>query len=309
MRIIYMGTPDFAVPALEALSTAGYDIAMVVSNPDRPRDRGKCVQCCPVKSFAQSRGLAVRTPDTVRNNEPFFSEIRSLKPDVIVVAAYGKILPKELLEIPRLGCINIHASLLPLYRGAAPIHRAVIDGCLETGVTLMYMEEQMDAGDIIATSTTEIGEKTTEDLFDELAHLGAALLIRELPAILNGTAARIPQDHRMATYAPMVTKQEARIDFSRDAGQIGALVRGMYAWPCAWTCYRDESMKVLATASGTMESDAEPGTILRTDEGGILVACGGGSIALTRIQMPGRRAMDAGTYLLGNKIELGTVLR
>ncbi|MDD2294552.1 MAG: methionyl-tRNA formyltransferase [Eubacteriales bacterium] len=309
MKIIYMGTPDFAVPALVAICEAGYEVALVVTKPDRPRDRGKKIQSCPVKVEALKRGLPVSTPDFLKGNAEFLSSVNEIAPDLIVVAAYGKILPVELLDIPRRGCVNIHGSILPRYRGAAPIHRAVVDGCCETGVTLMYMSEGMDAGDIIAAACTKIGTKTTAQLHRELAQLGADLLVRELPAILDGTVVRTPQDPARATYAPMISKEDARIDFSRSAEEICALVRGMYSWPCAWTCCEDAMMKVHEAAPGTLSADGEPGTILRADRNGIVVSCGDGSVVLNRIQMPGKKPMDAGAYLLGNKIEIGTVLR
>ena len=309
MKIIYMGTPDFAVPALVAICEAGYEVALVVTKPDRPRDRGKKIQSCPVKVEALKRGLPVSTPDFLKGNAEFLSSVNEIAPDLIVVAAYGKILPVELLDIPRRGCVNIHGSILPRYRGAAPIHRAVVDGCCETGVTLMYMSEGMDAGDIIAAACTKIGAKTTAQLHRELAQLGAELLVRELPAILDGTVVRTPQDPARATYAPMISKEDARIDFSRSAEEICALVRGMYSWPCAWTCCEDTMMKVHEATPGTLPADGEPGTILRADRNGIVVSCGDGSVVLNRIQMPGKKPMDAGAYLLGNKIEIGTVLR
>lgn len=309
MKIIYMGTPDFAVPALVAVCDAGYEVALVVTKPDRPRDRGKTIQSCPVKQEALKRGLPVVTPEYLKGNAEFLSSVKEIAPDLIVVSAYGKILPGALLDIPRRGCVNIHGSILPRYRGAAPIHRAVTDGCCETGVTLMYMSEGMDTGDIIAVASTEVGSKTTAQLHEELAQLGADLLIRELPAILNGTAVKTPQDPALATYAPMITKGDARIDFSKSAEEICALVRGMYSWPCAWTCCEEKMMKVHEALPGTMSRDGEPGRILLADRGGIVVSCGDGSVVLKRIQMPGKKVMDAGVYLLGNKIEIGTVLR
>ncbi len=309
MKIVYMGTPDFAVPALSALCEAGHQVALVVTKPDRPRDRGKKLQSCPVKLEALKRGLQVATPERLKGNEGFLALLRGIVPDLIVVAAYGKILPPEILDIPRLGCVNIHGSLLPAYRGAAPIHRAVADGCCETGVTLMHMAQEMDAGDIIATACTAVGHKTTEQLHEELAQLGADLLIRTLPAILDGTAPRSPQDPAAVTYAPMVSKDDARIDFARSPEEICALVRGMHSWPCAWTCMEGQVMKVHEASPGSLFSDAEPGTILRADRDGIVVSCSGGSVILKRIQMPGKKPLDAGAYLLGNKIEIGTVLR
>lgn len=309
MKIVYMGTPDFAVPALTALCDAGYEVSLVVTKADRPRDRGKKLQSCPVKLEALRRGLQVASPEKLKGNEEFMALLHQAAPALIVVAAYGKILPPEILDLPRLGCVNIHGSLLPAYRGAAPIHRAVADGCCETGVTLMYMAPEMDAGDIIATACTAVGHKTTGELHEELARLGADLLIRTLPAILDGTAPRMPQDPAAVTYAPMVSKEDARIDFTRSAEEICALVRGMHSWPCAWTCMGGQAMKVHEALPGPFSSDAEPGTILRADRDGIAVSCGGGSVILKRIQMPGKKPLDAGVYLLGNKIEIGTVLR
>ncbi len=309
MKIVYMGTPDFAVPALTALCEAGYDVALVVTKPDRPRDRGKKLQSCPVKLEALKRGLPVATPDRLKDNGDFFARVRQIAPDLIVVAAYGKILPKALLDMPKRGCVNIHGSLLPSYRGAAPIHRAVADGCGRTGVTLMYMAEGMDTGDIIAAAETEVGPKTTEQLHEELARLGADLLIRHLPAILEGSAGRRPQDPEKATYAPMISREEALIDFSLPADKICAQVRGMYSWPCAWTRYGDRVMKIHEAVPGAAGDVPEPGTVVRADREGIAVACSGGTVILKRIQMPGKKAMDAGEYLLGNKIEIGAVLR
>lgn len=309
MKIIYMGTPDFAVPALGALCDAGCEVALVVTKPDRPKDRGRKIQSCPVKLEALRRGLAVASPESLKDNGEFLSTVREIAPDLIVVAAYGKILPRALLDIPRRGCVNIHGSLLPRYRGAAPIHRAVIEGCRRTGVTLMYMNEGMDTGDLIAWASTEVGNKTTEELHVELAELGAALLIRELPAILEGTARRLPQDPGLATYAPMISREEALIDFDRPAEEVCARIRGMYSWPCAWTRLDGKVMKVHEALPGPSEGSPEPGTVLGAGRNGIAVACREGVILLKRIQMPGKKPMDAGAFLLGNKIEIGTVLR
>ncbi|MBR5731697.1 MAG: methionyl-tRNA formyltransferase, partial [Firmicutes bacterium] len=307
--VVYMGTPDFAVPPLKALAAAGHDVALAVTKPDRAKDRGKKIQSCPVKLAAQELGIRVETPERIRGNEEFLGLLGDIAPDIIVVAAYGKILPKEVLELPRLGCFNIHASLLPAYRGSAPIHRAVIDGCEKTGVTIMCMEEGLDTGDMIARAETEIGEKTTAQLHEELAELGAKLLIETLPRIEDGTAERIPQDEALASYAPMVFKEEGIIDFSRSAAQICCLVRGFNSWPTASTSLLGQVMKVhMARPGKTAPTGKAPGTVLSCSKAGIEVSCGDGSVLLTNIQMPGKKAMDAAAFLLGNKIEIGTVL-
>ena len=309
MKIVYMGTPDFAVPPLRALFEAGHDIGLVVTKPDTAKDRGKKIQSCPVKKTAQELGLRTETPEKLRGNTEFFEMLKSISPDFIVVAAYGKILPKEVLEVPKYGCINIHASLLPEYRGAAPIHRAVIDGCSETGVTIMYMEEGLDTGDIIAQSKTDVGEKTTAQLHEELAEIGAGLIVETLPKIADGTAQRIPQDDTKASYAPMVFKNEGVIDFSKTAEQICRLVRGFNSWPTASTVYNGQVMKVHEAVSGkTSDSGKAFGTVLSADKNGIEAACRGGSVIIKNIQMPGKKAMDVSAFLLGNKIETGTVL-
>lgn len=303
-----MGTADFAVAPLRALCDAGYDVALVVTTPDKPKGRGKKLQGCPVKLEAESHGLCVETPETIKGNQAFISKIKEMSPDLIVVAAYGKILPLEILEIPKYGCINIHGSLLPKYRGAAPIHRAVIDGCSKTGVTLMYMAEGLDTGDMIAWSETPVGEKTTAILHEELSALGAELLIKELPNILNGTAQRLPQCDEESSYAPMVFKEDGIIDFSASADKICALVRGMNSWPCASTLYEGSVMKIHKASSAGIESTEKTGTIIAVDKHGIVVACGDGSVILEEIQTPGKKVMKVSDYLLGNKIEIGAVL-
>lgn len=308
MRIVYMGTPDFAVPPLEALHRAGHEILLVVSKPDTAKDRGKKIQSCPVKLKAEELGIPVETPEKLKNNEAFFEKLEALAPDFIVVAAYGKILPKRVLDTPKYACLNIHASLLPAYRGAAPIHRAVIDGVEETGVTLMFMAEGMDTGDICVQKTTPVGLKTTEELFDELSVMGAQLLVETLPAIADGTAPRIAQDEALATHAPMVFKEDGILDYTKSAREICCTVRGFYSWPMASTIYNGQVMKVHAAREGENVYDAAPGTVVKADKKGIVVACNGGSVVLERIQMPGKKAMDVSAFLAGNKIEIGTVL-
>lgn len=308
MKAVYMGTPEFAVPALEALVKAGHEVALVVTKADRPKDRGKKMQSCEVKLKALELGLPVVSPEKIKGNEEFLNQLKVIAPDVIVVAAYGKILPKEILELPKYGCINIHGSLLPKYRGPAPIHWAVINGDEETGVTLMHMAEGMDTGDMIAKAAVKVEEKTTEYLHVELAELGAELLVSQLPRIEDGTAEREKQDDALASYAPMVFKDQGIIDYNKSAREICCLVRGFYSWPTASTKYNDVVIKVHKATEGRSGNLGLPGQVIAADRNGIEVACKGGSVLFTNIQAPGKKAMDVSAYLLGNKIEIGAVL-
>ena len=308
MKIVYMGTPDFAVPPLQKLCESGYRVELVVTQPDKARDRGKKVQLTPVKEKALEFGIEVLQPEKIRDNREFLDRIKGIDPDLIVVAAYGKLLPAELLQIPRLGCINIHASLLPKYRGAAPIHRSVINGEETTGVTLMYMEEGLDTGDMISARPTKIGRKTTAELHDELSVMGADLLIKTLPCIEMGINGHTKQDDSLATYAPMIGKEDEQVDFSRTPEEIEQLIRGLNSWPGAYTIYKGERMK-LWEAEALDEKSKEPdGTILDVSKNGIKVAAGGRILLLKRIQLQGKKAMDVSEYLAGNKIETGEVL-
>lgn len=308
MKIIYMGTPEFAVPPLQMLCDNGYQVVLVVTQPDKARDRGKKVQYTPVKEKALEHGIEVLQPETVKNNREFIDQIKGISPDLIIVAAYGRILPPELLQIPRLGCINIHASLLPKYRGAAPIHRSIIEGEEETGITLMYMEEGLDTGDMIASRSTEIGKKTTEELHDELSVLGGKLLIETLPEIANGTNSRIKQDDSKATYAPMVFKKDGLVDFNHTPEEIERLIRGFNSWPGAYTIYHGEPMK-LWQAEVIHENENKPnGTVTDVSDQGIKVTAGGRSLLIKKIQMPGKKAMMVSEYLKGNKITIGEIL-
>lgn len=308
MRIIYMGTPDFAVPALEALAKSEHDVVAVVTQPDKARDRGKKVQFTPVKEKALEYDIPVYQPEKVKTNEEFYQQLVELAPDLIVVAAYGKILPLSILELPKYGCVNIHASLLPKYRGAAPIHRSIINGDKTTGVTLMYMAEGMDTGDMIAKAETEIGLKTVEMMHEELADMGAKLLMETLPQLLDGTAPREPQKEEEATHAPMVFKQDGVLDYTKSAEALCCLVRGMNSWPVASTTYQGNVVKVWEAEVLEKHSDKEPGTVLSCDKTGLKVACAEGVINITKLQFPGKRAMDVADYIKGNTIETGVIL-
>ena len=308
MKIIYMGTPEFAVPPLQMLCDNGYQVVLAVTQPDKARDRGKKVQHTPVKEKALEYGIEVLQPEAVKNNKEFINQIKEINPDLIIVAAYGKILPPELLQIPKLGCINIHASLLPKYRGAAPIHRSIIDGEKETGVTLMYMERGLDTGDIIVSRSTEIGKKTTEDLHDELSLIGGKLLIETMPEIANGTNNRTKQDDIKATYAPMVFKKEGLVDFNKSPEEIERLIRGFNSWPGAYTIYRGEPMKLWQAEVIEENANKPNGTVTEVSDLGIKVAAGGRSLLIKKIQMPGKKAMRVSEYLKGNKITIGEIL-
>ena len=308
MKIVYMGTPDFAVPALKKLHENSYEICLVVTKPDRPKDRGKKMQSCEVKQLAEELGLPVETPEKLKGNTEFFEKLKALAPDFIIVAAYGKILPKDILDIPKYGCINIHGSLLPKYRGAAPIHHAVINGEKETGATIMYMAEGMDTGDIISQFSTPVGEKTTEELFDEIAEKGADLLIETLPKLVRGEITPVKQDDSLACNSPMLFKEDGIIDFTKTKRQVACLIRGFSSWPCASTKLDGEVMKVYMAKEGSDSVKAAPGTVVSAGKDGIEVACGDGTVFLTKIQMPGKKAMDSSAFLLGHSIEKGTVL-
>lgn len=308
MKMIYMGTPEFAVPPLKMLLENGCQVELVITQPDKARDRGKKVQYTPVKKKALEYGIEVLQPEKIKGNEKFIKRIKEIAPDLIIVAAYGKILPPEVLNIPRLGCINIHASLLPKYRGAAPIHRSIIEGEKITGVTLMYMEEGLDTGDIIASRSTEIDKKTAADLHDELSLMGGELLLETLPDIETGTAVRTKQDDSKASYAPMVFKKDGLVDFNRPPEEIERLIQGLNSWPGAYTIYNGESMKLWQAKALNDKTNELAGTIIEVTKHGIKVSAGGCTLLISRIQMPGKKAMDVAEFLKGNNMHAGEVL-
>lgn len=308
MKIVYMGTPDFAVPALDGLIESGNRPILVVSQPDAKRDRGEQIKPTPVKVKAQEWNIPVAQPETVRGNEEFFELLRGLAPDLIVVAAYGKILPTEILNIPAKGCINIHASLLPKYRGAAPIQRAILEGETETGVTLMQMGEGMDTGDILASAKTSTTGKTAGMLFEELSVLGAQLLLENLPMIESNQLSPVPQDHKKATHAPMIYKSDGLIDFTKPASEIERQIRAMNPWPIAYTIYDGQPMKIWQASVEAELVHEIPGTITAVSPGGITVATGLGTLNITEIQMPGKKKMPVNAYIRGNQIEINSIL-
>ncbi len=312
-KIIFIGTPDFAVPSLENLHLSGYSPILVVTQPDKARDRGKKVQFSPVKAKALELGIPVEQPEFLKQNHDFFHKIKLLNPDLIVVVAYGKIIPKELLYMPPFGCINVHGSLLPKYRGAAPIHRAVMEGETETGITLMHMSEGLDCGDMICTSSTQVGKKTTSELHKELAQMGAELLVSTLPSLFVGNTERTPQKEEDVSYAPMVFKDDGHLNFSQSPEKLERLVRAMNSWPGAYTLYQDGVMKVWECEvreekQKCKDKNVNFGTIIDITKDSIDVYCKDGVLSLTKIQMPGKKPLSVKEYLKGNKIEKSEML-
>lgn len=304
MRILFMGTPDFAVASLKRLVEDGHDICGVFTQPDKPKNRGHKLAFSPVKEYALSQDLAVYQPLKMRDGEAM-SIVEELAPELIVVAAYGKILPEDILNYPQYGSINVHSSLLPKYRGAAPINWAILDGEEETGVSIMYMAKELDAGDVILQKATAIGgEEDALTLTARLAELGAEALAEAVEALKNGTASRTPQDGSKQTYASMLSKEMSPIDWTRSARAIDCQVRGLIPWPCASTELADQRFKVYRTAPGR-ETDKAPGTILAAGKMGIEVACGDGkSLCITELQAEGGKRMAASAYLLGHPIQI-----
>ena len=302
MRIVFMGTPDFAVEALKRINEAGHEIAAVITQPDKPKGRGKKIQYSPVKEVAIEEGLPVLQPEKVKDST-FLAELKALDPECIVVAAYGQILPGELLEMPKYGCVNIHASLLPKYRGAAPIHWAVIKGEEKTGITIMQMDEGLDTGDMLLKEEVNVGFKTTGDLHDILAKKGGYLIVEALEKIETGTIKREKQNAKEATYASMLDKTIGKINWHKDAVEIERLVRGLNPWPMAYMVYKGTRVKVLESKVLDEISNQPDGTIITATSEGIRVSAGGGIMLLTRIQFPNKKAVTVDEYLRGNKIE------
>ncbi len=298
LRIIFMGTPAFAVPILEALLRSGEEVIAVVTQPDKPSGRGKRLTAPPVKVLAQKYGLDVFQPEKIK--DPKFLEIlKALSPDVIVVAAYGKILPKEVLEIPRFGCINVHASLLPKYRGAAPINWALISGEKETGVTIMQMDEGMDTGDILLTAKIPIEpEETAGTLHDKLSALGAELIVKALRLLKEGKLSPQKQSEEGVSYAPPLKKEDGLLDFARPAEQLANLIRGLDPWPTAYAFFRGKLVKFYRPKVFADEA-GEPGEILGLREGFLLIGTGEGALGVRKLQVEGKKRISAEEFVRG----------
>ncbi|TJY43255.1 methionyl-tRNA formyltransferase [Cohnella pontilimi] len=316
MRLVFMGTPDFAVPSLRMLLEEGYEVAAVVTQPDRPKGRKREMTPPPVKAFAAERGLPVLQPDKLRASEAV-AQLAALQPDLIVTAAYGQILPKSVLDLPRLGCINVHGSLLPRYRGGAPIQRSIINGETVTGVTLMYMAEGLDTGDMIARVEVPItDEDTAGSMFGKLSAAGAALLREWLPRIVEGTAPREAQNDSEATYAPNLTREDEMIHWNVNAREVFNRVRGLNPMAGAFTFLNGEVFKVwtcrIPQGSDLMMrpewESLDPGSVLETGAFGIRIRTQDGSVVLTEVQPAGRKALPAAEFAKGARLAPGTVL-
>ncbi len=306
LRIIFMGTPEFACPTLQKLIDRGEEVVAVITQPDRPRGRGQQTLPPPVKVLAEQHGIPVMQPVKVRLPEAV-EEIRRLAPDLIVVVAFGQILPKSLLEIPRFGCINVHASLLPRWRGAAPLNWCIINGDTETGVTTMMMDVGLDTGDMLLKKTTPIDpEENTQSLHDRLSIIGADALAETLDLLKAGELVREKQDDALTCYASMLKKEDGLIDWNKDPQIIKNLVRGMTPWPGAYSYLEGKMLKVyrVRTANG----EGQPGTVIGADRQGLEVACSGGSIIIEELQLEGKKRLSAGDFLAGYKIAPGAAL-
>lgn len=310
MKIVFMGTPDFAVACLEALLENKQEVIAVFTNKDKPKGRGQQLTAPPVKELAIKNGITVYQPATLKNDEAF-DILKELAPDVIVVAAYGKILPTRILELPKHGCVNVHGSVLPKYRGAAPIQQSVLNGDKETGITTMLMNEGLDTGDILLIEKTKIGiNETSSELFERLAVIGGSLLVKTLARLEQGDITPVKQNDSEATHAPMLSKEMSGIDFSKNATEVHHLICGLSDWPCA-VCYLDgKRLKVYKSeVVEALHAEAECGSICES-KSDFVVACGENTaIKLVGVQYEGSKRMDGGAFLRGRRIEGGTVLK
>ncbi|WP_442604416.1 methionyl-tRNA formyltransferase [Paenibacillus sp. KN14-4R] len=310
MRIVFMGTPDFSVPSLNALIEEGYNVVAVVTQPDRPKGRKRVLTPPPVKVAAEAHGIPVFQPERLRKPEAV-EVMRGFAPDLIVTAAYGQILPKSVLDMPQHGCINVHASLLPKYRGGAPIHHSIMNGDGVTGVTIMYMEEGLDTGDMISKVELPIlDEDTTGTMFEKLSIAGSELLRQTLPDLITGRIEAVPQQADQATYSPNINRADELIDWSKPARGVFNQIRGLNPFPGAFTLWNGEIFKVWASelpqhVKGAV--NAVPGTVLQTDDQGIYVQTGDGAIILKQVQPAGKKAMDAAQFARGNQALLSAV--
>ena len=309
MRVIFMGTPDFAVPSLEALLTK-HEVVLVVTQPDKPKGRGKKMVPTPVKACALEHGIPVLQPEKVKEPE-FVEQLRSYEPDLIAVTAFGQILSEPILEMPKYGCINVHGSLLPKYRGAAPMQWSIIDGEKVTGITTMYMAKGLDSGDMLLKAEVEItDEDTFATIHDKMAVTGANLLLDTLDQLEAGTLERIPQDHDAATYAPMITKETGHIDWSKNRQDIINLIRGLNPVPAAYTIYEEEVLKIFgAVISDVQADDAANGEIVAVVKKGFVVKCGDGCLLITEVQSRGGKRMMTDAYLRGHAMKEGILLQ
>jgi len=308
-KIIFMGTTDFGVPALENLVAAEYQVIAAICQPDRPNKRGNKVEILPLKSKALELGITVLQPEKIKDPQ-FIEQLKRFEADIFIVAAYGQILSKEILEMPPFGALNIHGSLLPEYRGAAPIQRAIIDGKAKTGVTIMQMGEGMDTGDMLSKAECPITENTTfQSLYRDLSVLGGDLLIETLKKVMTGSLHPVPQDETMATYAAKILKDTGHIDWTKTSRQILYLINGTDPSPGAYVIYQDEKLKCFTPEILVWEGQEKPGTVLIADDrDGLLIKTHDGALKIGVVQAPGKKRMDATVFLRGKKLEIGTIL-
>ncbi len=307
MRIIFMGTPEFAVPSLMECVNRGYDVVGVFTQPDKPKGRGNKLTAPPVKERALACNIPVFQPNSIKKAD-IIDKIVQLNPDIIVVVAYGQILSRKILEIPKLGCINVHASLLPKYRGAAPINWAIIRGEEITGITTMYMDEGLDTGDMILKKEMRIKDQTAGELHDQLALLGAEVLGTTIDQIIENRVLREQQKSNQSTYAPMLNKSLGEINWHRTAEEIYNLIRGVNPWPTAYTTYKGNRFKIWKSQSTEEECIQEPGTVMKVNEQGIFVCTSKGVLVIEEIQFPGGKRMEVREYIKGNNMEKNEVL-
>jgi methionyl-tRNA formyltransferase len=308
MKVTFMGTPSFAVPILRAIYESPHEVIGVVTQPERGRGRGRKPGISPVKELAMKLCLPILQPETTRDGV-FIGEVKRMSPDLVVVAAYGRMLTREILDIPPLGCINVHASLLPLYRGAAPIQWAIVNGDKKTGVTIIKMDEGMDTGDILLTQEVKIrDDDTAQSLHETLSRVGAKLAIEAIDQLEKGTIRPVPQDHNKATYAPPLKKEDGLIDWKHGARDIFNRIRGFNPWPGAFTFLKGGQLKIYHGEIVDEEVREAPGTVIQSGSDGVTVATGSGALRLKEIQLEGRRKMSIREFLIGNEIPPGTHL-
>lgn len=309
MRVIFMGTPDFSVATLEEIIKAGHEVVLVVSQPDKAVGRSKALKATPVKECALAHGIEVYQPRRVKEQE-CIEYLAGYQPDIIIVEAFGQIIPKAILDMPKYGCVNVHASLLPKYRGAAPIQWAVINGDAVTGVTTMRMAEGIDTGDMILKEEVALREdETGGSLFDRLSVVGAKLCVKTMEAIENGTARYTPQDDTAATHTGKIGKKMGIIDWTKSAESIESLIRGLDPWPSAYTHLEEKTLKIWKAKVYSGEKKAEPGCILKAEKNTLLVQCGDGILSLREVQLEGKKRMSADAFLNGYAIQEGTLLQ
>ena len=308
LRIIFMGTPDFAATILQTLIDGPDEVVALVTQPDRAKGRGKKLSPPPTKVLADSLGIPVLQPTKIKTEE-FHNGLLTYRPDLIVVAAYGRILPKSILELAPMGCINVHGSLLPLYRGAAPIQWSVLNGEKETGVTIIQMNEGMDTGDILLKAVIETEpDETSGSLYEKLAVLGSETLLKAIRGLQDGTLIPVSQDHELATVAPMLKKDDGLVDWHKDAKILECLIRGLDPWPTAFCFLNSKRLRLFNPEVLHKESDAQPGTVLQADKRGIFVACGSNTLVIREIQPEGKKRMSVESFLCGHPIAAGTLL-